>query len=219
MWWQSLKYERYVILGDSRTVSFWDCAHWVAEVFPALDMLLAACEFEPSVESRQVVGAGSRPVQFGKIRWSTDDAEKWCHGPRTTGRDEWRFVDLQVFCPAKSRLIRNRGLPSIYIQMKPMIRGDMSRRTAYDEGIHLAFAERFSKGRRETVDSAVATLSATRGVVAVYHATTRIRQLNAFESTVREDFMYQGWLETPRPRRDHVAVPGPSYGRTVVAEF
>lgn len=192
-------YDRYVVLGDSRKGSFWDCANWKTFLFPVLDELLKRAGCTPSVQCRQVKGAHSKEVAFGSLDWSPDDAEKWCHSSENPERDAWKFIDLQVFCPAKAGLIKEGTLPKIYMQVKPMTRSDTESKTSYDEGIHLAFAVNFVRENARHVQATLSYLARLPSVVAIYRTESKITQLNAFESLVREDFMYRGMLESALP--------------------
>jgi hypothetical protein len=190
-------YERYVVLGDSQKGPFWDCTNWTERLFPILDRVIAQVQGEASVHCRQVTGSLSKDVKFGRIGWSRDDSKKWCHSSEFPERKAWQFVDLQVFCPAKPVLIKTTELPTVYIQVKPMTRNDTETKTAYDEGVFIALRERFAWGG--AAESMVSALTHVPGVVAIYKATAKVTQLNAFESLVREDFMYRGMLESEFP--------------------
>lgn len=193
-------YRRYVILGNSQKGSFWDCSYWSEHIFPPLNTLIDS-ELGVSVHCRQVVGPNSREVKFGRLEWSQQGASAWCHGVAGNEdvRSGWSFVDLQVFSPPRTTLIDRGGLPSVYIQVKPVTRRDVPRKTAYDQGIQLAIVEDFARQRQHTIDAAIADLTASPGVVALYYGESKVGALNEFESILREDFMYRGMLDTELP--------------------
>lgn len=207
-------YRRYLVLGDSRTASFWNCSNWTTHVFPVLDGLLKLGSCSPSVHCRQVTGPTSKEVRFGRLEWSPENSREWCHSPKRSQTAAWLFVDLQVYCPAKQQLIKEDELPSIYFQVQPMGRKDYAGKAIFDQSIHVAIREEIVTARRDDVESEVSKLSRLPGALALYEATSKVAALNAFESLVREDFVYRGILDSELPDVQRMSVKWSRIGGT-----
>ena len=165
-----------------------------------IDELLGLGACEPSVHCRQVTGPASREVRLGNLKWMREDAERWCHSFERTETAAWIFVDLQVYCPPKALLIKEDGLPAIYVQLQPLGRKDYAaRRAKYDQGIHIAIDERLAREKSSSVQQLSERLLGLPGAVSLYESSSRISALNAFESALREDFVYRGILDSELP--------------------
>lgn len=193
------KYRSYLLLGDSRVASSWACSYWTRYLFPGLNELVECCGCAPSIQCRQLTGPDSKEVKFGRLTWSMEDAQKWCHSPQEPSRGEWLFVDLQVFCPPRQQLVKEDELPTIYLQVKPVGRRDHERKAIYDEAVLIALEERFVSQNTALVDSVIAKLTGSPAFVALFVSTPTIPALNQFESFVREAFIYRGMHEDELP--------------------
>ncbi len=186
------RYRCYLFLGDSAIASYWDCGSWTNHLFPALGPLVEGSGCTPSVHCRQVTGPSSKEVKLGRLTWSLEIAQKWCHGPQMSERDAWLFIDLQVFCPPKQQLIEEDDLPTIYLQVKPMGTKDQERKTAYDQAVLIAMNQRFALQNQALVDSVIANVMQVPSFVALFESTSTLLALNQFESFIRETFIYRG---------------------------
>jgi hypothetical protein len=195
------RYKRFMILGHSSNGVFWHHDVWRRRIFPGLDRLVRLVECDPSIHCRQITKAGSKEVKFGKLRWTEEDAAKWCHGSELTAATfaEWIMVDVQVHCPPKKALVEKMDFPSLYVQVEPLAWAGVSSRTVYDQGIHVAMKLAVYEKTRQQVDDKIKELAQTASAVAVYRCTSRVHSLNSFESLVREDFVYRGMLDDELP--------------------
>ena len=194
------RYRCFLVLGSSRGEKAWYWSRW-KRIYPALGEFASVLEQDASIHSRQVY-KNSSAVKLGRLSWSEEGHQKWCHySPLTeTQCENWTFVDAEVFIPKRRTLLERRGFPfpMAYVQLSPEVEIDGSRRS-YDQEVLLCVRlDKYRAAQDETrlllqkiqqQVNAIQTLSEVRRVVS----------LNQFESIRREDSMYLGMYEDPLP--------------------
>lgn len=195
------RYRRFAVLGRSSDGLFWDYRIWVDRIFPKLNRLVETVGSRPSVHCRQLAGA-DKGVKFGRISWSAADAEKWAHHSdvRREQCREWLFEDLEVYAPSWAQLGKNLEMPKLYIQVAPMPWLGDPAKASYDQVIQIIVREDEYAKAVEEIDRTVRVLASDANAVAVYCHRGRVNALNAFESLLREDFLYRGMREDELPR-------------------
>jgi hypothetical protein len=195
------RYRQDLILGSSKSGALWEYSTWSDHVFPQLDSLIQELGCSPSVHCRQISKEENKPIDFGRIKWSSSGAKTWCHGsPVTRSKsDAWLFEDFEVFCPARGILIREKELPELYVQLLPMVPQGESTATEYDQGLLVVMKKKSYEQNADVVDRTILSLASAVQSVGVYSSEGRVSSLNAFESLVMTGFMYRGMLGDSLP--------------------
>ena len=188
------KYRCFVLLPQAGGDELWSRSRWSGTLRPSLDGIIQQLGSPCSVHCRQLEGRASKEVPFGSLSWSEESDAKWILNP--DGIKNRLFVDLQIYCPPRPQLEKNGNLPSFYCQLKPMVWEGAPSSTAYEAGLFFAFKK--SALNASDFENPLRDLAAKLSAQ-IYTATLRIGGVNAFESTVREQFMYRGMLDDTWP--------------------
>lgn len=188
------KYRCFVLLPEAGGDELWCHGRWGSIVRPGLDGILQELGFPCSVYCRQIEGEFSKEVRFGQLSWSEESDAKWNIAPG--GIENRIFVDFQIYSPPRPQLEKTRKLPCFYCQVKPMVFEGVPSSTAYEAAVFLAFKQ--SEVNASDFEEAIRDL-AGKLRARIYTARLRIGGVNAFESVMREQFMYLGMLNDAWP--------------------
>jgi len=193
------RYKCLLILGASRDQPAWHWETW-KRIVPSIDRLAGLLATEPSVRSRQVLRGKSSSPNLGRLSWSDEGHQRWCHdSPITRGLSPgWLFVDAEVFLPSRPSLIEHRTFPDVYINVSG-VGGESDRLTAYDQTLLLAVRLPVFLRHTLLLQDVVRELQGPLNGVLNLSEVRRLVSLNQFESILLEDFTYLGMLEDALP--------------------
>ena len=193
------RYVCHLIVGASGGENAWHWSRW-REIYPSIEELAAGLGQKPSIRSRQIMRGRSAAAPLGRLSWSNEGHQRWCHdSPLTADRcDAWLFVDAEVFMPARATLIKQRAFPVAYLQLTGVVEVDESRQS-YDQKLLLAVRRPEASQKPGSVRAFVESVQTPMGALLTLTQTRRVVSLNQFESILLEDFTYLGMPEDPLP--------------------
>lgn len=97
------RYVRYLIVGASGGENAWHRSRW-REIYPSIEELAAGLGQKPSIRSRQIMRGRSAAAPLGRLPWSNEGHQRWCHGsPLTADRCDDQKLLLAVRRPEASQ--------------------------------------------------------------------------------------------------------------------
>jgi hypothetical protein len=196
------RYSCLLILGASGGENAWHWSRW-HQICPRIDELAAALGERPSIRSRQIIRGRSAAAPLGRLSWSTEGHQRWCHhSPVTADRcNSWLFVDAEVFMPPRSSILKKRAspFPVAYIQLTGVGEDDAPSKRSYDQKLLLAVRRSEALEIGDSVRAFVEAIQPPMGAVLTLTQSRRVVSLNQFESILLEDLTYRGISEDPLP--------------------
>lgn len=190
-----------LLLTSSKKNCLWDYNILSSKIVPNIDCLFSKLDKIPSVQCRQLYRENSKEVNFGEIEWSESGHKKWSHNSEMTRNEylNWIFVDVMLFSPKKSDLIRKNEVPELFIQIKPMVHEGIPSRTNYDQALFLLIRQDILRINKRHFETCISKIIDSVNPIGVYETYLRISSLNMFESLIRDEFMYKGILDDDLP--------------------
>jgi hypothetical protein len=196
------RYSCFLIVGASGGENAWHWSQW-QQIYPRIDELAAALGQRPSIRSRQIIRGRSAAAPLGRLSWSTEGHQRWCHhSPVTADRcSSWLFVDAEIFMPPRSSILKKRALPFpvAYLQLTGVGEDDEPAKRSYDQKLLLALLRPVAVENGDSAKAFLECVQAPMGALLTLTQTRRVVSLNQFESILLEDFTYRGMPEDPLP--------------------
>lgn len=190
-------YRCFVILPQTRGEKLWCRNRWISDLRPSLEAILLRLGLSCSVHCRQLEKGTGKDVSFRGLEWSKRSDAKWLFSSKSNPNRI--FVDLEIFSPPRPVLENKNDLPCFYFQLQPMAWEGVPSRATYDSALFFAFQKSNSLENLLDIQNILNDL-AIKLSGSIYISNIRIIGINAFESILREKFLYKGMLNDALPK-------------------